>query len=108
MTHFVISLPGTFKQEVTEAAEAQLLSALQGYDQQEVGADPQDLDMLTLNYGGPTFTLRLEVTAEDSRGAEREALARASRALAAAGFDGDAALLGQPVITSIDSVADQD
>ncbi|GGU96980.1 hypothetical protein GCM10010495_04080 [Kitasatospora herbaricolor] len=106
MTNFVISLPGTFKQELTQAAKAQLLGALRGADPQEVGSDPQDLDMLTLNEGSPTFTLRLEVTAEDSRGAEREALAMASRALALAGFQGDAALLGQPAITSIDTSAD--
>ncbi|MEV4557860.1 hypothetical protein AB0K51_12765 [Kitasatospora sp. NPDC049285] len=108
MTDFVVSLPGTFKQEVTEAARTQLLSALHGNDPQEVGTDPQDLDLLTLNDGGSTFTLRLEVTAEDSRAAEHEALALASRALAAAGFHEDTALLGRPAITSIDSAADQD
>ena len=106
MTNFVISLPGTLKKELTPAAKSRLLAALQGTDPQEVGSDPQGLDVLTLHEGERIFTLRLEVEADDSAGAEREATAVAARALAGAGFDEGTALLGRPAVTAIDTGTD--
>ncbi|MCX4751499.1 hypothetical protein OG455_39380 [Kitasatospora sp. NBC_01287] len=103
MTKFVISLPGTFRRDLTPTGRGRLLHALRGTDPREVGADPQDLEVLTLHEGEPVFTLRLEVEAEDSAEAEHSALAIAARALGEAGFDEHAALLGQPAVTSIDT-----
>ena len=102
MTNFIVSVPGTFKKELDTEAKARLLTALQGTDPEEVGDVPPDLDVLSTDGTRPTFTLRLEVDAEDSRTAQQEALSIARNALEQAGFDEDSAPLGPPAMTAID------
>ncbi|MEC4018738.1 hypothetical protein [Streptomyces sp. H27-D2] len=102
MTNFVVSVPGTFKEPLGAEARARLLTGLQGADPEEVGSVPSDLDVLSVDEGTSTFILRLEVEAEDSRAAQREALSIASRALAQAGYTEESAPVGNAVITAID------
>ncbi|GAA1069096.1 hypothetical protein GCM10009665_75990 [Kitasatospora nipponensis] len=106
MTDFVISLPGTLRRDLTELGRSRLLGALRGTDPRRVGSDPQDLEVLTEHEGESTFTVRVEVAADDSAEAEREAVLLGLRALKAAGFDEQTVLLGQPVVTAIDIARD--
>ncbi|MET9482326.1 hypothetical protein [Streptomyces sp. NPDC006638] len=103
MTTYVVTIPGTLHAELTDDAEAVLLRALRSADPQgtDFGA-AEDLDLLSVDTEESRFTLRLEVTADDSNGAEAEARRLATGALEKAGFTLETAPLGQPFITGID------
>ncbi|MEU3460592.1 hypothetical protein ABZ721_11630 [Streptomyces sp. NPDC006733] len=103
MTNFVVSLPGTLKAPLSPETKGKILSALQGTDPQEVAeGEAAELDALSLDPDTSTFTLRLEVEAENSGQAREEARALAEGALRGAGLDEESAPLGTPVITAID------
>jgi hypothetical protein len=63
--------------------------------------EAQDLDILTVNENG-TFSIRLEIEAQDNRSAETDAKTVAGAALRAAGFGEDDAPLGPTAVTGID------
>jgi hypothetical protein len=102
MSRFVLTVPGTFKHPLQDAARARLLAALQGVDPDEVGTVPQDLDLLSVDPDASTFVLRLEVEAADTDAAGSQAEAAARSALRAAGYADQDAPFGQPVVTAID------
>lgn len=102
MSRFILTLPGTFKRPLQEGARVRLLAALQDMDPDEVGAVPEDLDLLTVDPDTSTFVLRLEVEAGDSRKARSQAMAVARSALRAAGYVDRDAPVGTPVVTAID------
>lgn len=58
--------------------------------------------MLTVNEGG-TFSIRLEIEADNKRSAVAEAKRVAGAALGEAGFSADEAPLGSAFVTGIDS-----
>lgn len=103
MTTYVVTIPGTLQTELTDDARSTLLRALRPADPQgtDFGA-AEDLDLLSVDTEESRFTLRLEVEADDSSGAEEGARRMASGALEKAGFTSENALLGQPFITGID------
>ncbi|MEU6736937.1 hypothetical protein [Streptomyces physcomitrii] len=105
MTTFVITVPGTFLKELTGPARAELLRGLRPRDPQrtELGAE-EDLDILTVREGG-TFSLHLEVEAENAHAAETAAKELAARALADIGFTEEEAPLGPTAVTGIDNDA---
>jgi hypothetical protein len=102
MTTYVITIPGTFLRDLTEASRAVLVERLRPADPQrtELG-EAQELDILTVNENG-TFSIRLEVVAQDNRSAEADAKRVAGEALHEAGFSEDDAPLGPTAITGID------
>ncbi|MCD0483678.1 hypothetical protein [Streptacidiphilus sp. ASG 303] len=103
MTTYVITIPGTFLEELTGDARTTLLERLRPSDPQQTElGEAEDLDVLTVNDNG-TFSIRLEVEAEDTRSAEADAAAVAGAALRDAGFTGDTAPLGHPAVTGIDT-----
>lgn len=102
MSRFVLTVPGTFKHPLQGRARGRLLAALQGVDPDEVGAVPEDLDLLTADPDTSTFVLRLEVEAEDRAAAGDQAAEVARSALRAAGYADGEAPIGVPVVTAID------
>ncbi|MEU0523399.1 hypothetical protein [Streptomyces niveus] len=103
MTAYVITVPGTFLRTLDADSRAVLLRALRPADPQHTAlGEAEDLDMLTVNEGG-TFSIRLEIEAENKRGAETEAKRVAGAALDKAGFSQDEAPLGSAFVTGIDS-----
>jgi hypothetical protein len=102
MSRFVLTVPGTFKHPLREQARGRLLAALQGVDPDEVGAVPEDLDLLTTDADASTFVLRLEVEAADRGAAGDQAAGVARAALRAAGYQDEEAPIGVPVVTAID------
>ncbi|GAA1372051.1 hypothetical protein [Streptomyces beijiangensis] len=104
MTIFVVTIPGTFLADLTPAAHQTLLSRLSPADPQTTTfGEAEDLALLTLYSGTKAFSLRLEVEADDTTGAEDEARRIAADALQVAGFTEAEAPLGDAVITGIDS-----
>ena len=103
MTNFIVTVPGTFTRMPDTAEKSRLLTALQGADPDEVGDVPPDLDVLSTDATASTFTMRLEVEADDSRAAQEQALGIARDALAQAGFDEATAPMGPPAMTAIDT-----
>lgn len=103
MTAYVITVPGTFLRTLDADSRATLLRSLRPADPQHTAiGEAEDLDMLTVNEGG-TFSIRLEIEAENKRGAEAEAKRVAGAALSEAGFAQDEAPLGPAFVTGIDS-----
>ncbi|MGX1885898.1 hypothetical protein [Streptomyces sp. NPDC055287] len=103
MTTYVISIPGTFLREVTETARAALVQNLRPADPQHTSlGQAEDLDIVTVNDNG-TFSIHLEVEADDSRSAETHAKEVAATALRKAGFTEDEAPLGPTAVTGIDT-----
>ncbi|MFC9947517.1 hypothetical protein [Streptomyces pratensis] len=100
MTTFVITVPGTFVTDVTDASRAALERRLA--TQHTDLSESEGLDLLTLNDGG-TFSVRLEVEATDRYEAELGAVGLVSTALRETGFAEEDALLGAPAVTGIDS-----
>ncbi|WP_328540188.1 DUF6204 family protein [Streptomyces sp. NBC_00344] len=105
MATYVITIPGTFLQEITDTARTTLLRQLRPADPKQTAfGEAEDLDLLTVNENG-TFSIRLEVEADDIRGAEEHAKATASAALRDAGFSDRTAPLGPATVTGIDTGA---
>ncbi|MFC8831567.1 hypothetical protein ACFT9I_40230 [Streptomyces sp. NPDC057137] len=103
MTAYVITVPGTFLRTLDADSRAALLRGLRPADPQHTAlGEAEDLDMLTVNEGG-TFSVRLEIEAENRRAAEAEAKRVAGAALSEAGFSADDAPLGPAFVTGIDS-----
>ncbi|MGW0549724.1 hypothetical protein [Streptomyces altiplanensis] len=103
MTTYVISIPGTFLHEVTETQRTAVVRHLRPADPQHtVLGQSEDLDILTVNDNG-TFSIRLEVEADDSHGAEQHAKQVATTALREAGITEDDAPLGPTAVTGIDT-----
>ncbi|GGJ77906.1 hypothetical protein GCM10011583_06630 [Streptomyces camponoticapitis] len=103
MTAYVITVPGTFLRTLDADSRAALLRALRPADPQHTAlGEAEELDMLTVNEGG-TFSVRLEIEADNRRGAEAEAKKVAGAALSEAGFSADEAPLGPAFVTGIDS-----
>ncbi|MFJ7591208.1 hypothetical protein ACIQZO_28300 [Streptomyces sp. NPDC097617] len=102
MTIYVVTLPGTLLTELTPEARTELTRALSGSDPRDtdLGA-AEDLDLLTFYPDSSAFSLRLEVEAADTASAEAQALDLAQAALRTVGLTGEAAPLGDPVITGI-------
>ncbi|MFI5758571.1 hypothetical protein [Streptomyces sp. NPDC051569] len=104
MTSYVVTIPGTLHETLTDEARSVLLGALRPADPQgtDFGA-AEELDLLSVDTEHSRFTIRLEVEADDSKGAEAAARRIAAGALDKAGFTIDSAPLGEPVITGIDA-----
>ncbi|MBT2488024.1 hypothetical protein J7E96_05640 [Streptomyces sp. ISL-96] len=103
MTTFVISIPGTFLYEVTEAKRAAVVKHLSPADPQHTALGrSEDLDILTVNDNG-TFSIRLEVEADNSHSAEQQAKQVVAAALRQAGISEDQAPLGPTAVTGIDN-----
>lgn len=104
MTSYVVTIPGTLHEPLTDEARFALLGALRPVDPQstDVGA-AEELGLLSVDTEQSTFTLHLEVEADDSNTAKEDARRLASSAFEQAGFTMRGALLGEPVITGIDS-----
>lgn len=102
MTTYVITIPGTFLQDVTEDARTELVARLRPVDPQRTAlGEAEDLDILKVNEDR-TFSIHLEVEAENTHSAEGQAKRIAGEALHAAGLSDDAAALGPAVVTGID------
>lgn len=105
MATYVITIPGTFLQDVTEASRTALLRQLRPADPRRTAlGEAADLEPLTVNENG-TFSIRLEVEADDIRSAEDRAKAVALAALREAGFSERTAPLGTATVTGLDSGA---
>ncbi|WP_330177241.1 hypothetical protein OG875_29270 [Streptomyces sp. NBC_01498] len=103
MTAYVITVPGTFLRTLDAGSRAALLRGLRPSDPQNTAlGEAEELDMLTVNEGG-TFSVRLEIEADNRRAAEAEAKRVAGAALTGAGFSPDEAPLGPAFVTGIDS-----
>ncbi|WP_455355684.1 hypothetical protein [Streptomyces sp. SYSU K217416] len=103
MTTYVITIPGTFLSEVTDTSRAALVQRLRPADPQHTSlGQEEDLDLLTVHENG-TFSIRLEVEADDSSSAEADAKQKAAAALNGAGFAENQATLGPAAVTGIDS-----
>ncbi|MFF3341213.1 hypothetical protein [Streptomyces flavidovirens] len=103
MTTYVISIPGTFLREVPETARAAVVKHLRPADPQHTQlGQSEELDILTVNDNG-TFSIRLEVDADDSHSAELHAKQAAATALREAGLTEDEAPLGPTAVTGIDT-----
>ncbi|WP_329391577.1 hypothetical protein [Streptomyces sp. NBC_01716] len=103
MTAYVITVPGTFLRTLDADSRAALLRALLPADPQHTAlGEAEELDRLTVNEGG-TFSIRLEIEADNRRSAEAEAKEVAVAALTEAGFSTDDAPLGAAFVTGIDS-----
>ncbi|MET7851162.1 hypothetical protein AB0D78_37925 [Streptomyces avermitilis] len=105
MTTYVITIPGTFLRDPSEDVRSALVGLLRPADPHHTSLGQQeDLDLLTVNDDN-TFSIRLEVTADDSRNAEEDAKRTAASALREAGFTPDEAPLGPATVTGIDNQA---
>ncbi|MGW7054190.1 hypothetical protein [Streptomyces sp. NPDC054887] len=103
MTTYVISIPGTFLGDVPDAARSAVVRHLRPADPQHTSlGQTEDLDILTVNDNG-TFSIRLEVDADDSHSAEAHAKEVATAALREAGLTEDRAPLGPTAVTGIDT-----
>jgi hypothetical protein len=103
MTTFVITIPGTFLRDVSDAERASVMKQLRPADPQHTAlGQSEDLDILTVNDDG-TFCLRLEVEADDGHSAEQHAKQAAAAALRQAGIDEEQAPLGPTAVTGIDT-----
>jgi len=103
MTTYVITMPGTFLREPSEASRATLVQELRPSDPRHTAlGEAEELDILTVHENG-TFSIRLEVEAGDSRSAEAEAQRATRAALHAAGLTEDEAPLGPAAVTGIDT-----
>ncbi|OKK22045.1 hypothetical protein AMK16_02110 [Streptomyces sp. CB00455] len=100
MTTYVITVPGTFLRDVDETARSGLVRRLASHH--TALSETEDLDLLTLNDDG-TFSVRLEVDAEDRAGAEAQAVRLTADALEESGFPDKEAPLGPPAVTGIDA-----
>lgn len=100
MTTFVITVPGTFVTEITDTSRAALKEKLA--KRHTDLSRSEGLDLLTLNDDG-TFSIRLEVEANDRYEAELDAVGLVSTALEETGFSAEDAPLGTPAVTGIDS-----
>jgi hypothetical protein len=102
MTTYVITVPGTFLKDVSDGARAELVSRLRPVDPQHTAlGESEDLGILRVNDDG-TFSIHLEVDAQNRHSAEGEATRLAQDALSGAGLPADAAALGPAVVTGID------
>ncbi|MFJ4922945.1 hypothetical protein [Streptomyces sp. NPDC088725] len=102
MTTYVITIPGTFLRDLTDASRTAVVEGLRPADPQHTTlGEAQDLDILTVNENG-TFSIRLEIEADNNRGAEAAAKETAAAALRDAGFSENEAPLGPPTVTGID------
>lgn len=99
MTTYVITVPGTFLTDVSDAARSDLVRRLSSHHSDL--SETEDLNLLTLGDEG-TFSVRLEVEAHDRAGAEAEAVRLAAGALEQSGFTEKDAPLGPPAVTGID------
>lgn len=99
MTTYVITVPGTFLTDVSDAARKDLVRGLSSHHSDL--SETEDLNLLTLGDGG-TFSVRLEVEAHDRAGAEADAVRLTAGALEQAGFSEKDAALGPPAVTGID------
>ncbi|WP_338702851.1 hypothetical protein V2W30_36320 [Streptomyces sp. Q6] len=106
MTTYVITVPGTFLRAPDDDTKSGLARRLRPADPHhtELGRE-EDLDVLTVNDDGRTFSARVEVTAETSGEAEAEAVRGVAAALRDVGFDADEAPLGPPAVTGVDNPA---
>lgn len=104
MTSYVVTIPGTLHEPLTDEARFTLLRALRPVDPQstDVGA-AEELGLLSVDTEQSRFTVHLEVDADDSNTAKEDARRIASSAFEKAGFTMRTAPLGEPVITGIDS-----
>ncbi|GGX47303.1 hypothetical protein [Streptomyces chryseus] len=103
MTTYVISIPGTFLRDVPDEARTALVRHLRPADPQHTSlGQSEDLDILTVNDNG-TFSIHLEVDADDSRSAEAHAKEVAATALRNAGLTEKDAPLGPTAVTGIDT-----
>ncbi|MFD3696880.1 hypothetical protein ACFWUZ_12130 [Streptomyces sp. NPDC058646] len=103
MTAYVITVPGTFINDVPATTRSEVAGRLRPMDpaRSDLG-EVEELDLLSVNDDG-TFCLRLEVEAADRASAEDTALRLAASALRASGLSENDAPLGPPVVTGIDS-----
>ncbi|MEE4598237.1 hypothetical protein V2J94_41450 [Streptomyces sp. DSM 41524] len=92
MTTFVVTLPGTFEESLTEDARSRLVEGLK----------PAEPDALSVDTESSTFTIRLEIEADDPKEAERNAQDIAARALLDAGYTIMTAPMGEPVTTGVE------
>ncbi|MET7698681.1 hypothetical protein [Streptomyces sp. NPDC005485] len=105
MTTYVITIPGTFLREPQDSARSDLVRLLRPADPHHTSLGRrEELDLLTVN-DDRTFSIRLEVTADDIRTAERQAKETAAAALHKAGFTNAQAPLGPATVTGIDNEA---
>ncbi len=103
MTTYVITIPGTFLSELTDTARAAVQEQLRPADPQQTSLGRmEDLDILTVNDNG-TFSIRLEMEADDSGSAEERAKQAVTAALGSAGLSEDDAPLGPAAVTGIDT-----
>ncbi|QGV82287.1 hypothetical protein [Streptomyces ficellus] len=105
MSTYVITVPGTFLSDLTDSARVAVEQRLRSADPHRTALGKQeDLDVLTVNDNG-TFSIHVEVEADDSRTAERRARETAAGALREAGYTPEQAPLGPAVVTGIDNQA---
>ncbi|OKK03825.1 hypothetical protein AMK26_20715 [Streptomyces sp. CB03234] len=105
MTTYVITIPGTFLRELTDDARSVLVRHLRPADPRQTSLGrAEDLDVLTVNDNG-TFSVRLEVEADNSRSAEEVARRTATAALREAGYTENEAPTGPAAVTGIDAQA---
>jgi hypothetical protein len=99
MTAFVVSIQGVFLCEVTERARISLMKQLHAAGpQRPLPGRSENPDVLTVREDG-TFSIRLEVKAEDGHSAEQQARQAAAAALRGVGFSGDDAPLGSAAVS---------
>lgn len=102
MTTYVVTIPGTLLAERTEASTETLQRALRPADPRGTRlGEEEHLEMLTFYSGSSAFSIRLEVEADDTESAERQARETVGAALRTAGYSHDEAPLGDAVITGI-------
>ncbi|MEV6793000.1 hypothetical protein AB0M87_13555 [Streptomyces sp. NPDC051320] len=105
MATYVITIPGTFLQEISDASRNTLLRKLRPSDPRQTPlGEAEDLDLLTVNENR-TFSIRLEVAADNIHSAEESAKQTASAALREAGFSDRTAPLGPATVTGLDTEA---
>lgn len=103
MTTYVITVPGTFVHGVTDTDRREVRRRLRPHDPRNTDmGESEELNLLTVQEEGNTFSVRLEVEAPDQAGAEADAVRLVSAALRDSGFTQDDAPLGPPAVTGID------
>ncbi|MFF4402920.1 hypothetical protein [Streptomyces sp. NPDC001480] len=102
MTTFVITIPGTFTTDKAAGAHAALERGLSSRHTR--ASESEGLELLTVNEDR-TFSVRIEVDAEDRYEAELDAVEFLSTSLKDAGVPEGEAPLGPPAVTGIDSDA---
>ncbi|MCX5384310.1 hypothetical protein [Streptomyces sp. NBC_00083] len=102
MTTYVVTIPGTLLGERSEERTQTLKQALRPADPRGTRlGEAEHLEMLTFYSGSSAFSVRLEVEADDTGTAERDARRTVTDALRTAGYAEDEAPLGDAVITGI-------